>query len=165
MGARRFRRRPIALVGKLAAQLRSPEEEPLRLTCPGCGVQVEQTAHSCPQCGVLFHQRQLGRAPRLPASRPHETDPAVAAFARRMDRLERWTRILCVAGGFGFALLAGLSLWALVSPDSRDELTAAGGLALFGLLAAVCFARGLKGEGAELGILEKIPGFRTFRMR
>ncbi|MBM3498407.1 MAG: hypothetical protein FJX74_07015 [Armatimonadetes bacterium] len=165
MGAKRLRRRPIALMGMLAQQLEPTEEQLLRLTCPGCGVQVEQTAHLCPQCGVLFYERQHGKAPRLPSTGPRETDPDVAEFARQMDHIERWTRILCVAGGCMFALLAGLSLWTLVGGSVDGGRTAMFGLLLFGLLSAVCFARGLKGEGAELGILDKTPGLRTFRMR
>jgi len=165
MGAKRLRRRRADLVEKLAEQLDPVVDEPLQLTCPDCGAQVEQTAHLCPHCGTIFYERQRGKAPRLPSSGPHKVDPDVTEFARRMDHIERWTRILCVVGGLVFALLAGLSVWAMVGGAPVGGRTGAYGLLLFGLLSLVCFARGLKGEGADLAILDKIPGFRTFRLR
>jgi hypothetical protein len=164
MAAKRLSQKAPGPVRRLAGQLEPIDDEPLRLTCPGCGVKVEHTAYSCPQCGVLFYERQHGRVPRLPDDGPHETDPAITEFARRMDHLEKWTRRLCVGAGVLFLLLAALSLWGMVSGPMGGR-TGLYGLLLFGLLAAVCLARGLKGEGAELSLLDKLPSWRSFRGR
>jgi hypothetical protein len=165
MPAKRLKPKRTQLVEKVLEQLDPVEDEPLRLTCPECGAQVEQTAHICPHCGALFYQRPGGKGPMRSANGAHKVEPDVADFARRMDYIEKWTRILCVIGGIIFALLALLSLWSMFGGSYTGARTGLCGLLLFSLLAAVCLARGLKGEGAELGILDKIPGFRTFRLR
>jgi hypothetical protein len=165
MPAKRLKPKRTDLVEKVMEQLDPVEDEPLMLTCTDCGAQVERTAHSCPHCGALFYQRPGGKGPLRSAAGPHKTDPDVADFARRMDYIEKWTRILCVIGGVVFALLALLSLWGMFAGAFMGGRAGLCGLLLFSLLAAVCLARGLKGEGAELGILDKIPGFRTFRLR
>jgi hypothetical protein len=149
MGAKRLRRKGVDLVEKLASQLDPVLDEPLQLTCPDCGAKVEQTAHTCPHCGMLFHERERGKAPRLPANGPPKTDPTVTEFAQRMDHIERVTRILCVVGGFVFALLAGLSLWAMLSGFGGVR-TGAAGLVLFGLLSLVLRA-GAEGRGRRAG--------------
>jgi len=165
MPAKRVKRKVSSVIPEVLAQLEAPEDEPLMLTCPDCGAQVEQTAHSCPHCGSLFYERQRGKARRVPSTGPHREDAAVADFAQRMDRIEKWTRVLCVIAGIVFALLAVLSLVGTFLVPMGVGGRGLAGLLIFGLLSAVCLARGLKGEGADLSILDKLPGFRSFRLR
>jgi len=91
---------------------------------------------------------------------PHPVDPEAADFARRMDRIEKWTRILCVIGGIVFAILAIASLVSLLGSHTGFGRHSLYAIFVFGLLAAVCLARGLKGEGADLNVLDHVPGFR-----
>ena len=163
MPAKRLKRRRPDLVERVRESLEPVEEEPLLLTCTHCGARVERTAHTCPHCSTLFYERTEGKAPRAASPGPHKTDAEVAEFAQRMDRLEKTTRVLCTIGGIMFALLALLSLWGLLTVPMVGGRGGVAGIVIFGLLAAVCLARGLKGEGADLGIIDKIPGFRTFR--
>ena len=39
------------------------------------------------------------------------------------------------------------------------------GAAVLVVFSVACLLRGLKGEGADLALLEKLPGLRTFRMK
>jgi len=127
----------------------APEYEPLMLTCTGCGKQVEQYAHFCSECGTVFHQRDGSRPGKKPSSETQ--DLAAEEFGKQMDTVEKWTRAICILGGVFFLFLMIVSF----------------SIGLFGLLrafvcflfAAVCFARGIKGSGADLDILDKFPFF------
>jgi hypothetical protein len=88
----------------------APDAEPRNVTCPGCGATAELADHVCPQCGQLFYERPHGHMGREHRGKPSRHDPNIAQFARRMDEIERWTRIICVIAGCGFAALTVISV-------------------------------------------------------
>jgi hypothetical protein len=99
----------------------------------------------------------------LGATASEPRDGEAAEFARSMDRMEKWTRILCVIGGIVFGLLAVASLLGCFGVSMGIGHYGPYSAFIFGFLAAVCLARGLKGEGADLSVIERMPSFRRFR--
>jgi ribosomal protein S27AE len=88
----------------------APEVEPPRVTCPGCGATAELADHTCPQCGQLFYERPHGHVGRENGGRSSRYDPDIVQFASRMDRIEKWARVICVVAGCGFAALTIVSV-------------------------------------------------------
>ncbi|MBM3472922.1 MAG: hypothetical protein FJX75_06630 [Armatimonadetes bacterium] len=109
--------------------------------------------------------RPVGDSLDPTAAEPPDVDPEPAAFARSMDRIEKWTRVLCVIAGVVLGLLAIASFVGCFGVSVGIGQYGPYAAFVFGFLAAVCLARGLKGEGADLSIIERMPGFRRFRLR
>jgi hypothetical protein len=134
-----------------------PEPEPLEVTCPSCGGKAALTDHACPHCGDVFFERRRGRIPRERVPQSHAADPSVQEFAARMDRIERWTRVLCVVGGILLIPLGVLMfLW---------------GIGLYGALMGaivvvaglVCLKRGVSGRDSDLSLLDSLVFWRYWR--
>ena len=136
-----------------------PEPEPLEVSCPACGAKAPLTEHVCPKCGQLFYERPHGKVPREHPSELHAPDPSIEEFAERMDRAEKWTRVLCVIGGVVFLLIAVVSFLAVVPFGIGGRECVLGAL-IFGVLAFVCLKRGLTGQDADLGFLAAMRFWR-----
>jgi len=123
--------------------------EPFTLTCTGCGQPVENTRHACPSCNTVFYQRP-GTAPRIESGgTPRQPDAEAVEFSDRMDRIEMWTRVICILVG----ILAGIaSVPLLVFGTIRGSF-------LFLVIALVCLARGLYGGDKDLRIMEFLGGW------
>ncbi len=147
MGAKRLGpKRPKAWIPKRAGQ---PETGPQKVTCPGCGAAAELTDHACPQCGQLFYERPRGRVGRESGG-PSRHDPDAAEFGRRMQGMEKWTRVICTVAGVMFGLLAVLLLVSLFKLPLIATRAAVLGAFLLLVLSVACFLRGLGPPDADV---------------
>jgi ribosomal protein L32 len=147
MGAKRLgRKRTKHRILKRADQV---ETEPQKVTCPGCGAEAELTDHVCPQCGQLFYERPRGRVGRE-SSGPPRHDRDAAEFGRRMEEMEKWTRVICTVAGVISGLLAVLLLVSVFKLPLIATRAAVLGAFLLLVLSVACFLRGLGPPDADV---------------
>jgi len=163
MAAKRLRKRKPGSKPWILQEPDAPEVQPQKVTCPGCGATAELTDHSCPQCGQLFYERAHGKLGHKSTGNPPSNEPEIADFSRRMDELEKWTRVVCTIAGVAFGLVALMSLGVTIGGFSvRSGLC---GILLFGFLSVVCLLRGLGRKDADADFVSSLPGFRSFWRR